>query len=163
MKTRILVLSLALLGFLVRSAPTQEPNPNSDRVVDRESIAKQSQSASAFRKVVAEHIVELCGVMMREHVDPPAKQQLILAAVNAAWSARETNESHADGGELRQPKIRRLGRDVSELRSDDEFTNYLVQCFDEIGVTKETHANLADRMVESLLFAAPGGGQVTKA
>ena len=160
MKLRICALMAATLISILPPQTLPAQSPEAQIATD----AAESKDQTIFRKRVADVVLEVCDLILEEHIDPPAKQQMVLAAAKAAFAYEQTQADAAgDAGEVREPKIRRPGRDVSKLGTDEEIEQFLMRCFDEIGVSEASHPSLANRLIETVLMAAPGGGQLTLA
>ncbi|MEL6109596.1 MAG: S41 family peptidase [Planctomycetota bacterium] len=159
---RIIVWSCVALSVFVsgQAAQAQESTQSATSAVEGEP--QLNSPAAAYRESVAKQLMELCDLVMERHVDPPAKQQLLLTVLKTAWSKRKA-EAQAGDAAFEDPRIRRLGRNVSGLASDAEFTRSLVECFDDIELSEKDDTLLVDQLMQSVLFAAPGGGQVSKA
>ena len=116
----------------------------------------ESEEPVRYQVQVARHAVEVCNLLMDHHVAPPAKQQLVAAAAKAALAMRTDSKAQSD------TEIRRIGQEVSPLVSDAELEQFLTAILDEVGASEETTPLIADQLVQSILAAAPGGGQLTK-
>lgn len=116
-----IVMALALFGSLPRNCVGEDP-------VD-----------DLFQTL---RIVEIMDAVLDHHVEPPAKQQMILAGVRALYDKREKIPTD-------------LSRQVSQLNSSEEIVEFLEARRKEL-VAPENEANQLSRFIQGMFSCVPG-------
>ncbi len=130
-----------LLCLLTCSLRGEEPSANEANAEQAESEVDRFVDTS----------LELADVVLRQHIDPPTRQQMILNGVKAVFRAAGRSAPHD------------LARRVSGLGDEEAAREFLAEFFAD--VKKEEGANFDphDVMLQGMLSAAPGGSRFAAA
>lgn len=131
---------LLLAAFLTpHGAFADEPSPS------------PSSTASTVPPGFARRINEIADAVMAHHIDPPARQQMILDGVKALYRASGA------------PAPTGLSRRVSAVTAPGQLDSVLADLWPKSMAKQLTVAALEDAMIEGMLADVPGGAFVMSA
>jgi carboxyl-terminal processing protease len=107
------------------------------------SVAKADDPASVPGSI-GQRLLSIIDLVMAKHIDPPVRQQMILAGAKALNTSKvgQANE-------------------ISKLVTDDEMIQYMDTLFHQID--EASRSEKESRFLQGLLEALPGGGTITTA
>ena len=106
------------------------------------AVAGEAASTQRSASTVASRVLAVVDVVLENHIDPPARQQLVLAAAKTFYRVTE------------QPAPAKLSRQISELATDEQFSKYL---HDLLAPSTAKLPDVESLLVQSILLALPEG------
>ena len=120
-----------------------------------QQAAAESPSPSAAElkspRELGKHVQDITDTVLRHHLDPPARQQMILAGIKGLYEAAGL------------PIPAGLSRRVSALTTPEQFTALLVELWPSKPAKSIRTGDLAEALVNGLLASVPGGAEITPA
>jgi len=100
---------------------------------------------------LGKHVQEITDTVLRHHLDPPARQQMILAGIKSLYDAAGL------------PIPAGLSRRISALTTPEQFTALLVELWPSRPVKSLQTRDLGEAFVDGVLATVPGGAEITSA
>ena len=100
---------------------------------------------------LGKHIQDITDTILRHHLDPPARQQMILAGIKGLYEAAGL------------PIPAGLSRRVSALTTPAQFSALLVELWPSKPAKSIRTGGLEEALVQGLLASVPGGAEITSA
>lgn len=101
---------------------------------------------SEIPESVESRVLAITETILQQHIDPPTRQEMILAGVKALYRAK--GQTSAKG----------LSEQISRLSADDEFLDYLNSLRSELELPSFERI-----LINGMFQAVPGGGGLVKA
>ncbi len=126
-----------LIAGTLRQAAADSPSPAATELTGPRELGK--------------HVQDITDTVLRHHLDPPARQQMILAGIKGLYEAAGL------------PIPAGLSRRVSALTTPEQFTALLVELWPSKPAKSIRTGDLEEALVNGLLASVPGGAEITSA
>jgi len=126
-----------LIAGTLRQASADSPSPPATELKSPQELGK--------------HVLDITDTVLRHHLDPPARQQMILAGIKSLYEAAGL------------PIPPGLSRRVSALTAPEQFTALLVELWPSRPAKSLKTRDLGEALVDGLLATVPGGAEITSA
>jgi carboxyl-terminal processing protease len=120
------------------------------RQAEADSLSPAAVELKGPREL-GKHVQDITETVLRHHLDPPARQQMVLAGIKGLYEAAGL------------PIPAGLSRRVSALTTPEQFSALLVELWPARPVKKLGTGGLAEACVNGLLASIPGGAVITSA
>ena len=100
---------------------------------------------------LAKRVQEITDAVLEHHIDPPARQQMILSGIKALYRAAGV------------PVPAGLGRRVSAIATPDQLAELLAEVWPKATAKPVAASDLEETLFDGLLAAVPAGGQLISA
>ena len=107
--------------------------------------------APAMPPDLARHVQEVTDTVLEHHIDPPARQQMILSGIKALYRAAGV------------PVPLGLGRRVSAVTTPEQLAALLEEVWPKSTAKSVAAKELEEALLEGLLAAVPGGAELMTA
>jgi C-terminal peptidase prc len=126
-----------LIAGTFRQAAADSPSPPATELKSPRELGK--------------HIQDITDTILRHHLDPPTRQQMILAGIKGLYEAAGL------------PTPAGLSRRVSALTTAEQFTALLVELWPSRPAKSLRTRDLVEALVNGLLASVPGGAEIASA
>lgn len=131
------LVSAVLIAGTLQQAAAESPSPAAAELKGPRELGK--------------HVQDITDTVLRHHLDPPARQQMILAGIKGLYEAAGL------------PIPAGLSRRVSALTTPEQFTALLVELWPSKPAKSIRTDDLAEAVVNGLLASVPGGAEISPA
>jgi len=131
-------LAACALAAIAESAPVHEDGPAPAR----------ASSPPKLPADLVKRVVEISDIVLEHHVDPPTRQQMVLAGVKGLYRAAGV------------PVPPGLSRRVSALASPEQLAAFVADIWPKSTAKPSTPQALAEAMLGGLLGSIPGGAHL---
>jgi carboxyl-terminal processing protease len=126
-----------LIAGILRQAAADSPSPPAAELKGPWELGK--------------HVQDITDTVLRHHLDPPARQQMILAGIKSLYEAAGL------------PIPAGLSRRVSALTTPEQVTALLVELWPSRPAKSIQTRDLGEALVNGLLASVPGGAEIASA